>query len=76
MGPTALRALRTTEQLKCLAQGHKKRRTNFWHHGGSNPRLAVIHVYIVWCTIHCATLPSMNMKGYDGIGGILQSKGW
>ena len=46
MGPTALRDLLTTEQLrvKCLAQELKKRHTNF---GGSNPRRGVAYGCLV-----------------------------
>ena len=47
-----------TIRVKCLTKGHKKRHTNFWHQLDSNPRRGVIHVFRVWCSIHCITLPS------------------
>ena len=34
-----------TIRVNCLAQGHKKRHTNFWHQWDSNPRRGVIHVF-------------------------------
>ena len=35
-----------------------KAHTNFWHQSDSNPCQTVIHVFRVWCSIHCITLPS------------------